>query len=102
MKRRRKPTAGTSVTANELTPKAAAVVLPMLRSPKITYTMLWAMHDRLEKLRRELYPDLGPGLVNGEPSRRRRRVLLPEFERMMAKKASGNTQEDLDAVRGDR
>jgi len=34
--------------------------------------------------------------------RRRKRVLLPDFAKMMAKKTVGNTQDDLAAVRGDR
>ena len=34
--------------------------------------------------------------------RRRKRVLLPEFKKLMSKKTVGNTQADLDAVRGYR
>lgn len=34
--------------------------------------------------------------------RRRKRVLLPEFEALMARKAGNDVLEDLDAVRGDR
>ena len=39
-------------------------------------------------------------LIRGR--RRGKRVLLPEFKKLMSKKAIGNTQADLDAVRGDR
>ena len=34
--------------------------------------------------------------------RRRKRVLLPEFEALMARKPGNDVLEDLDAVRGDR
>jgi len=37
-----------------------------------------------------------------KPVLRRKRVLLPEFEALMAGPQVGNTQDDLDAVRGDR
>jgi prevent-host-death family protein len=33
---------------------------------------------------------------------RRKRVLLPEFKALMAQPYVGNSQDDLDAVRGDR
>jgi hypothetical protein len=33
---------------------------------------------------------------------RQKRVLLPEFKKLMSKKTAGSTQADLDAVRGDR
>ncbi|MDR1191880.1 MAG: type II toxin-antitoxin system Phd/YefM family antitoxin [Verrucomicrobiales bacterium] len=39
-----------------------------------------------------------PALV---PAKRRQRVLLPEFEKMMQTPYRGNLQEDLDAVRGE-
>jgi antitoxin (DNA-binding transcriptional repressor) of toxin-antitoxin stability system len=34
--------------------------------------------------------------------RKRTRILLPEFKALMARGQKGNTQEDLDSVRGDR
>jgi prevent-host-death family protein len=37
-----------------------------------------------------------------KPTKKRKRVLLPEFIALMAQPQVGNTQEDLDAVRGDR
>jgi len=35
-------------------------------------------------------------------AKRRKRVLLPEFKALMAQPYVGNSQDDLDAVRGDR
>jgi prevent-host-death family protein len=47
-----------------------------------------------------------PVAVLASPSlikrKRRKRVLLPEFKALMAKTPVGNTQDDLDAIRGDR
>jgi len=37
-----------------------------------------------------------------KPTRKRKRVLLPEFIALMAQPYAGNSQDDLDAVRGDR
>ena len=37
-----------------------------------------------------------------KPTRKRKRVLLPEFKALMAQPYVGNSQDDLDAVRGDR
>jgi hypothetical protein len=34
--------------------------------------------------------------------RKRTRILLPEFKALMARGQKGSTQEDLDAIRGDR
>jgi len=47
-----------------------------------------------------------PVAVLASPSllqpKRRRRVLLPEYKALMAQAPSGNTMDDLNAVRGDR
>jgi prevent-host-death family protein len=47
-----------------------------------------------------------PVAVLASPSllkpKRRKRVLLPEFKALMAQPYVGNSQDDLDAVRGDR
>jgi prevent-host-death family protein len=37
-----------------------------------------------------------------KPTRRRKRVLLPEFKALMAKATATNSTEDLNAVRGER
>jgi antitoxin (DNA-binding transcriptional repressor) of toxin-antitoxin stability system len=36
------------------------------------------------------------------PAKRRRRTLLPEYEKLLAKRPAGDVLSDLDAVRGDR
>jgi hypothetical protein len=36
------------------------------------------------------------------PARRRHRTLLPEYQKLLAKRPKGDVLKDLDAVRGDR
>ena len=105
--------------------KAASIVLPLLKAKKVTPKMILKMLEEILRVRARLKAleelaaqaqelKIGYGKDDPVPSvfdkirafharrRRRKRVLLPEFKKLMSKKPAGNTQADLDAVRGDR
>jgi hypothetical protein len=102
------------VSLAELEKKAAAIVMPLLRSTRVTPRQIQVMLEEIIRVRAEIamLASVKEGLkesaegkstaVYADSHRRRKRALLPEFKKLMSKKTAGNTQDDLDAVRGNR